>query len=84
MSVYDPLKQFFKNSPSECNEMILSLKQIEIILRRKLPDSAYNYHAWWFDSSTHTNVRSWEDAGWKVSIRSRKGEIQKVIFTRIE
>ena len=83
MSVYEPLKQFFKNSPSECKEIILSLKQIEIILHRKLPDSAYNHPAWWFDSLTHTNVRSWEDTGWKVSIRSSKGKIQWVIFSRI-
>ena len=84
MSIYDPLKRFLENSPTSCNEIKLSPNQIEIILGRKLPKSAYDHPAWWYDSSTHTNVRSWENVGWMVSIHSKQGKIDWVDFKRVK
>lgn len=82
MSKYDPLKKFLENCVLCCDEMKLTLKQMEIILRKKLPESAYVHHAWWHDPASHPHVENWEDLGWKVSVHTEKGRIRWVVFRK--
>jgi len=82
MSKYDPLREFLKNSASDCSEIKLTLKQIEIILRQKLPEASYVHYAWWHDSTSHSHVESWEGVGWKVSTHAEKGRMKSVAFRR--
>lgn len=82
MSKYDPLRRFLENCAPGCDEIELTLKQIEIILRQRLPESAYAHHAWWHDAASHPHVESWEDLGWKANVRSERGTIDWVVLRR--
>ena len=42
-SKYRSLREFLENAPPHCNEIELTLRQIEIILRERLPESAYMF-----------------------------------------
>lgn len=61
MSVYDPLKRRLEAETGD--KLTLSFAEIETILNRSLPESAYQYQAWWSnedpDDTTHTQCRSW-------------------------
>src|SRR6185437_2184685 len=43
----------------------LSFEEIEKILGEKLPSSAYQYDAWWSNSSSHPLMREILEAGWR-------------------
>ncbi len=64
-SNYSPLRDYLlKNSESR---IILSFEEIEEILDFKLPDSAYNYRAWWANDKTHTQaINGWLAAGYET------------------
>lgn len=81
MSIYDPLKEFL--SLHRENRIVLTLRQIEIIINRDLPDSAHVHHAWWSHPSSHPHVRSWSDIGWKAELHSEKGKIDWVTFRKL-
>jgi len=82
MGKYGPLREFLKNSADDCSEIKLTLKQIEIILRQKLPESSYVHYAWWHDPASHPHAESWEGVGWKVSSRAKEGRIESAVFRR--
>lgn len=80
MSKYAPLSEFLNNNHGDKVE--LTLKQIEIILRERLPPSARMYPAWWHDPASHPHVKSWTDTGWDVSTCTNRGQIERVVFSR--
>lgn len=43
--------------------------EIETIIGKKLPQSAYRYPAWWANQSGkgHSQVRGWRSVGWRTS-----------------
>lgn len=43
----------------------LTYGEIEEIIRKPLPDSAYKYREWWANGG-HSQADAWLDAGWKV------------------
>ena len=69
MSAYDPLKQ--KLDAETSDKLALSFAEIEVILGRALPESAYKYQAWWSNEQTedtrHVQCRSWLSAGFQVN-----------------
>jgi hypothetical protein len=81
MSRYDALKEFL--SLHREKEIPLTLRQIEIIMSAKLPDSAHTHHAWWSGPSSHPHVRAWSEIGWKVEVHSEKGRIEWVVFRKL-
>jgi len=81
MGKYDRLKMFL--SLHRDKEITLTLEQIEIILGSELPDSARLYSAWWSDPSSHPQVGSWSDIGWKAELHSEKGKIDWVTFRKL-
>jgi hypothetical protein len=69
MSKYDPLGEWLTNAPAHTRETTLSLRQIEILLGFRLPNSAKRHRAWWANPSSaedHPYARSWLATGWKV------------------
>jgi dipeptidyl aminopeptidase/acylaminoacyl peptidase len=92
---YDPIKQFLAASTE--TEHTLSLKQVEIILRTALPNSAGAHEEWWNPSgrSTSSHTDAWASIGWeakpsrKVSDEQgqqmtdeQKKAVQKVTFRK--
>lgn len=66
-SKYSPLEEHLRNLPERQKEVKLTFKQIESIIKSKLPASA-NEMSWW-DHETegnHVSKRAWANAGWKV------------------
>ncbi|NLE06269.1 MAG: hypothetical protein GX638_15900 [Crenarchaeota archaeon] len=78
MGKYDLLKEFL--SLHKEDHILLTLRQIELIIGNKLPNSAFIHGAWWKDPASHSNVESWLTIGWKVSTHSKKGKIEWVEF----
>lgn len=62
---YSPLSDFFSNNNEEA--ITLSYEQIENILGSPLPNSAYQYQAWWTNNpKNHFHASTWVDNGFKV------------------
>jgi hypothetical protein len=81
MSVYDPLRR--KLESVRKRTVRLSFSEIEALLGRPLPASAYKFSAWWGNESSrragHTQAMSWLDAGFKakVSLKQRAVEFHR-------
>jgi len=69
-SKYDLLLDFLSKVPPGKAEITLSFPEIEKILHCRLPESAYQYPAWWAnqsDLSTRPQARAWTTAGFEVN-----------------
>jgi hypothetical protein len=64
MGLYDSLNHYLSESGQEIVQMPFS--EIEKLLGRVLPQSAYTYNAWWANGG-HSQASAWLDAGYKVS-----------------
>jgi hypothetical protein len=64
MSVYQPLTQHLKALPHGL--WSASFAEIERVLSRSLPQSAYDHRPWWANqrSGNHSQSKAWQDAGW--------------------
>jgi hypothetical protein len=65
---YTPLEKYLAGLPLTQREVTLSFEQIERILGKTLPSSAYNHQAWWANevAGSHVEAHAWLSAGWKV------------------
>ena len=65
---YTPLEDYLRDVPESQREVTLGFEQIERILNKELPSSAYEYRQWWENEKegNHVNTRAWSNAGWKV------------------
>lgn len=61
---YDPLKNYLQSLEGE--KIVLSMDDLERILKAKLPISAMKYRAWFGNDITHVQARAWLNAGWEV------------------
>ena len=65
MSVYTPLCDYL--SDLKVNSVVLSFADIEEIIGRSLPQSAFEYNAWWANDRTHTQAKNgWMAANWQT------------------
>jgi hypothetical protein len=68
MSVYDPLQRELTRTTSPA--VTLSFAQIEGLIGRSLPKSAYEYEAWWSNedgsATRHSQCRAWKLAGFNA------------------
>ncbi|MDK2903910.1 MAG: hypothetical protein PWP48_217 [Clostridiales bacterium] len=64
MGIYATLNRYLSESGQEI--IHLSFSEIEKLLGRPLPQSAYIYDAWWANGG-HSQASAWLDAGYKVS-----------------
>ncbi|WIW47849.1 hypothetical protein ML401_06970 [Bradyrhizobium sp. 62B] len=81
MSVYDPLRNELQRREAET--IRLSFSEIEDILRRPLPPSAYRFSAWWGNHTSrkgHTQSMAWLLAGFeaRVSLKQRVAEFRRL------
>ncbi|MBR0755640.1 hypothetical protein JQ604_25970 [Bradyrhizobium jicamae] len=81
MSVYDPLRQ--KLEAVEESSVRLSFADLEAILGKPLPVSAYKFTAWWGNNCKvgHVQTQTWLSAGFEartVSLRKRTVEFHRL------
>ncbi len=75
MSVYKPITHYLSRAPG--NSVKLTFGQLEKIISRPLPRSAYRHREWWSNNPTgHSHARSWTTAGW----RTEKVDLEKRIL----
>ncbi|WP_426615780.1 DUF7662 domain-containing protein [Bradyrhizobium sp. McL0616] len=81
MSVYDPLRMKLESVRERSARFTFS--EIEAVLGRPLPPSAYKFTAWWGNEvarkAGHTQAFAWLDAGFKakVSLKHRAVEFHR-------
>ena len=81
MSVYDPLR--LKLETVEGPNVRLSFAELEGILGKPLPGSAYRFSAWWGNNRNvgHVQARAWLGAGFEartVSLKHRTVEFHRI------
>lgn len=82
-SRYAPLTLWLQQRSLNQEKVSLSFKEIEEIIRDKLPPSARKHRAWWSNHLEFSpQAKQWWDAGWRVSTVNMNQET--VVFTRIE
>ena len=65
-SAYEPLRHHLSNLDGAA--VTLSFWEVQKILNRSLPRSAFTTRAWWSNERTHTQARyGWLAAGWRVT-----------------
>ena len=81
MGVYEPLKKHLESLSSP--EWDTNFSEIERIISRKLPDSAYEYRPWWGNQKkgNHSQAKAWREAGWEI--RDVSLERKVVRFERV-
>ena len=60
--------------------VVLEFDQIEKILARPLPASAYRHRAWWANTESHSQAAEWLQRGWRASDLDLEG--RRVTFRR--
>lgn len=81
MGVYEPITHYLSRAPG--NSVRLTFGQLEKIISRPLPRSAYRHREWWSNNPTgHSHARSWTTAGW----RTEKVDLEKriLVFSKEE
>jgi hypothetical protein len=83
MSVYDPLRRWLQSLQQTTIQLTFS--EIEEILGRPLPRSAYKFNAWWGNESSlkagHGHAKAWTSAGFKtvgVSLSRKTVEFHRI------
>ena len=66
MGIYEPLTRHLKALSG--NSWSTSFTEVERVLRRPLPSSAYEYRPWWGNQKkgNHSQARAWRAAGWET------------------
>lgn len=62
MSRYEPLTRYLEGHRESGVEM--TFNDIEAVLGRTLPGSAYQHQAWWANTETHSHAGAWMKVGW--------------------
>jgi hypothetical protein len=65
MSRYEPLSRYLQSRREA--ELPLSFGDVERIVGRELPHSAYEHQPWWANTTTHSHALAWMRVGWKTS-----------------
>lgn len=76
MSQYAPLEQRLVNASAA--SVTLTFSEIERVLGRKLPKSAYNERIkrqWWANTDSHSQARAWLKAGRKAKLNAGANEV---------
>lgn len=72
-SKYKPLGDFL--AARETSPWRATFSEIEAVLGKELPPSAWKYSAWWSnDDRSHSQARAWIEAGWETANVDPPGE----------
>jgi CBS domain-containing protein len=72
---YAPLAAHLEAQPADTASITLTFQEIEGILKKELPRSAYEYRAWWSNDPVKPQSAAWLDEGWRtryVSMTERR------------
>ena len=78
-SSYAPLGDYLTRQRKSI--VTLEFSEIESILSRSLPASAYQHRAWWANTPSHSQAANWLQQGWEASNLDLAA--QTVAFKRI-
>ena len=79
MGVYEPITEYLCGARED--SLRLTFGQVERIISRPLPKSAYRYREWWANNPTgHSHARSWIAAGWQTEKVDLEG--RELVFSR--
>jgi hypothetical protein len=79
VSIYQPLADYLKRAAS--NRLPMTFKDVEGVIGRKLPASAYRHRPWWANEARgHSHARAWLDAGYETEQVDM--ETRKLVFRR--
>lgn len=76
MSVYAPLEH--RLAATDQSALTLSFEQIEALLGRKLPPSAYDdriKRQWWANTDTHAQAKAWLKTGRKARLDAGRNQV---------
>jgi hypothetical protein len=64
---YEPLKAYLSSMSEPV--VVMTYDEIEKLLGRKLPNTAYgdSWRQWWANTETHSQALAWLRAGWRVT-----------------
>ena len=63
MSAYEPLGQHLKRSV--VSRIPMTFREVEMVIGRKLPPSAYRHRPWWANEARgHSHAKAWLEAGY--------------------
>jgi len=80
---YNGFKKYLLEKNEE--QITLSFEEIEKILNRKLPKSAYKHpEPWWSNNYDHSQAIAWIDAGYNTDMVTDTYEKQFIIFIKME
>ena len=80
MSYYEPLTRFLEGRGE--GEVMLTFRQLEDIIDRRLPPSARRHQAWWANTASHSHADAWLRLDWKTAKVDLASE--RVVFARAE
>jgi len=81
-SRYAPLIDWLNSQPGTMDRVKITFEEIEEIIGRDLPSSAYNHRVWWAnDSQGHPHSQLWLEAGWRSTAVNMTEK--RLIFARI-
>ncbi|GKV56575.1 hypothetical protein NCCP2222_25220 [Sporosarcina sp. NCCP-2222] len=79
---YKQLGEYLKRRNKE--RIILTFEQIEGIIGRILPQSAYKHpEPWWSNNYEHSQAIAWMDAGYETDFVTDTYALHKIIFCKI-
>ena len=67
---FEPLARHLMATPITDNQVTLSFRQIDMILRIALPLSAFTTRQWWGNDKSHVQATVWRNAGFEVDRKS--------------
>ena len=80
MGVYGPLEYFLKQR--QLSEIPMTFKDVEHVLGRALPQSAYKHRPWWANEAAgHSHAQAWLKAGYETAQVDMAA--RKLLFRRI-
>jgi hypothetical protein len=79
MAIYDPLGQYLTKNAGL--RIPMTFRDVELVLGRKLPSSAYRHRPWWANEARgHSHAKAWLDAGYETEQVDMVGK--KLVFVR--
>ena len=79
MAIYDPLGQYLAKNAAL--RIPMTFREVESVLGRKLPSSAYRHRPWWANEARgHSHAKAWLQAGYETQQVDMVGK--KLVFAR--
>jgi CBS domain-containing protein len=77
---YAKLAEALEKTPKDTSSVGFSFREIEAVLGKDLPRSAYDYRAWWANDPSKPQSVAWLDEGWRTKAISMTD--QRLTFER--